>query len=264
MPSAVTEAAESESAPGMPAEGVRTVVTLFLLFHLFAVGLGIMTSDYGGPGLLRDIVARTPGLGSYIAQFRFDRSYDYHLMNDQPLDWDHRLEATVKYADGHADPPIVLPDPTIWPSERQQRYQRLAWHIAMFAALASDEDSDAAELNAQRKMELPKSIGGGLLKQHPGATSVSLRCIYHAGINRIVFLTSTDTRERDPDDSRYFATDVDGTIVLDHDQPTYFENLPIAEVSPVHIAQPVKSRSNAVGQPTTSDSQSRGSSAGSK
>src|SRR5947199_9752291 len=84
MPPTDPNASDLASAPGMPTEGVRTAVTLFLLFHLFAVGLGIMTSDYGAPAFLRDIELKTPGLGSYIAQFRFDRSYDYHLMNDQP------------------------------------------------------------------------------------------------------------------------------------------------------------------------------------
>jgi hypothetical protein len=254
MPPAVNASPETASPAVMPSEGVRTIVSLLLFLHLFALGLGIMTSDYGSSDLLRDIKEKTPGLESYLTQFRFDRSYDYHLMNDSQLDWDHRLEATVRYADGHTDKPIVLPEPGIWPSERRQRYQRLAWYVAMFALRAADED--AKEIDTQRKMELPKAIGGGLLRQHPDAESVSLRCIYHLAIIRELFLNSTDSHERDPNDSRYFLTDVDGMVVMDHGQPTYFENLPIAEVSPVRRAAPEKPKSSAPASapPATSDS----------
>jgi hypothetical protein len=207
---------------------------LLLIVHLFAVGMAVMTDgDFGTAraALLGSIKQQTPGLGPYLAQFWLDRGYDYHLMNDLPLDWDHRLEATVKYANGRADPPIVIPEPSTWPSERVQREQQLARTVAVYAARATA--TEAEEIDTQRKTQLLEGIGGQLIRQHHDATSVSLRCVYHQGIS-LTELDSDDPRERNPFDARYFGVAIDGVVVLDHDRPTFFENLPAAETSPAH------------------------------
>ncbi|HEV3418036.1 MAG TPA: hypothetical protein VG056_14515, partial [Pirellulales bacterium] len=113
----------------MPGQQVRTIVTLLLLLHLFAVWLAIMTSsESGASSLLRDIKEVPRFIEAYLTQFWLDRGYDYYLMNDQ--NWDFHLEATVKYADGHSEGPILLPEPDLWLGERRQRYQQLAGFVA--------------------------------------------------------------------------------------------------------------------------------------
>jgi hypothetical protein len=246
MPSA-NEAAEPASPPGIPSEGVRTVVSLLLFIHIFVVWLAIMTSsESGGPQLLRDI--KETGLDSYLTQFWLDRGYDYYLMNDQ--NWDFRLEATVNYADGHSDSPVLLPEANLWPRERRERYQELAGLVAQNIARAAGPD--AREIDVERKSLLPKSIGGSLLRQHPGAESVSLKCIFHRGISREE-LRSENPKDNDPFNPQFFTTTSDMSIVMDHDEPTVFENLTPLEVSPVRRsneqtskqAAPSSSRPNA-------------------
>jgi hypothetical protein len=83
-----------------------------------------------------------------------------------------------------------------------------------------------------RKSLLPEAIGASLIRQHPGAESVSLQCIYHRGISREE-LHSENAKDNDPNNPQYFTTVGDMSIVMDRGQPTVFENLPAAEVSPV-------------------------------
>ncbi len=239
MPSAVNDPSESVSSARMPSEGIRTVVSLLLFVHIFVVFLAVMTSsDSGAADFLRDMKERT-GLDSYLTQLWLDRGYDYYLMNDQ--NWDFHLEATVHYADGHADDPLVLPEPKLAP-ERRQRYQQLAGLVAQNIARAASPD--AREIDAERKSLLPQSIGGALLQQHPGAESVGIKCIFHRGISRDE-LRSENPKDNDPFNPQYFTTSSDLSIVMDHGTPTVFENLTPLEVSPVHRSTAAKSNAAA-------------------
>jgi hypothetical protein len=243
---------ETANPSSGPSQNVRTIVSLLLFVHLFAVGMAVMTDgDFGTAraALLSNIKQQTPGLAPYLAQFCLDRGYDYHLMNDLPLDWDHRLVATVKYANGRADPPIVIPEPTTWPSERVQRDQQLARTVAVYATRASA--GEAEEVDTRRKSQILEAIGGGLIRQHPGATSVALRCVYHQGIS-LTELDSEDTHERNPFDARYYGAAIDGNVVLDHDRPTFFENLPAAETSPARPRAEVKPKQGPLTSPASS------------
>jgi hypothetical protein len=240
---------ETVAAPGMPSEPVRTIVTLLLFIHLFAVGLAIMTSsESGASALLRDIKERTPLLEPYLTQLWLDRGYDYYLMNDQ--NWDFQLEATVKFADGHVEGPMVFPDPNLWSGERRQRYQQLAGFMGNYIARASAPEASA--LDGERKLLLPEAIGGGLLRQNPNAETASLKCIFHRGISREE-LRSENPKDRDPYGPQYFMAVGDMTIVLDRGRPTVFENMPAVEVSPVRRPSQVK--------PATPASSSSGSTA---
>jgi hypothetical protein len=224
-----TPDSDAAAAPGMPSEAVRTIVTLLLFIHLFAVGLAIMTSSESGASvLLRDIKERTPFLEPYLTQLWLDHGYDYYLMNDQ--NWDFRLEATVRYGDGHVGAPMILPDPDLWSGERRQRYQQLAGFMGNYIARATAPEASA--LDGERKLLLPEAIGGGFLRSNPKAESVSLKCVFHRGISREE-LRSENPRDRDPEGPQYFTSVGDMTIVLDRGKPTVFENLPSLEVSPV-------------------------------
>jgi hypothetical protein len=94
--------------------------------------------------------------------------------------------------------------------------------------------SEADAVDSETKLLLPQSIGAGLIGAHPGAETVSFKCVVHQGISREA-LQSSDPRERDPSNSRYFVAIPNGnpTVLLDHGRPTVFEGLPAAEVSPI-------------------------------
>jgi hypothetical protein len=251
MPLANNDPSESASSPGIPSEGIRTIVSLLLFVHMFVVVLAVLTSsDSGSAEFLRDMKEKT-GLDSYLTQFWLDRGYDYYLMNDQ--NWDFRLEATVHYADGHADDPILLPEPNLSP-ERRQRYQQLAGLVAQNIARAASPD--AREIDAERKSLLPQSIGGALLQQHPGAETVGVKCIFHRGISREE-LRSENLKDNDPFNPQYFTTSSDLSIVMDHGTPTVFENLTPLEVSPVHRSTAAKSNAS-VSPPSSSKGPAEG------
>jgi len=79
---------------------------------------------------------------------------------------------------------------------------------------------------------LPGAIGAGLLRQHPGANSVALKCIFHRAIRRDELLGG-DAKERNPNDAQYFETVSDVTVLLVDGRPEIFENQPLLEVAPL-------------------------------
>ena len=134
----------------MPGPEVRGIVSLLLIVHIlvFAVPLAMLTStDSGTSRLLRDVKYNTPLVDAYLTQLWLDHGYDYHLMNDLPLDQDHHLEATIHYADGKQES-ITLPAAGIWPRERRDRYARIAWSVDYFVGRAAADD--ASEIDTQR------------------------------------------------------------------------------------------------------------------
>ena len=219
----------------MPGQTPRTIVSLLLFIHLFAVSLAMATdTDSGQSKLLRDIKRRTPGVEDYLAQFCLDRGYDYHLMNDLPLDWEHHLEATIYFADGKSKM-VSFPPSGIWPSERRQRYAQMAWNLDSFTMFAGSSDPDTAENGTRDKGLLAGAVGGALLRQYAkeGASRVDVKCVYHLGISPTQ-LVSGDLKERDPEDAQYFKTAANVSVVLDErGQPQTMDVLPALEVSPL-------------------------------
>jgi hypothetical protein len=229
------DSAASPEPPGMPSQTVRSIVSLLLFIHLFAVGLAIATDTDSGPSkLLRDIKERTPGLDNYLRQFALDRGYDYHLMNNEPLDFDHHLEATIYFADGKTKT-MIFPPPGIWPGERRQRYAQMAWKMDMFSVLANSLDPSVAENGARGKSLLPGSIGGALLRRYAseGAQRVAVKCVCHLGVSPEQ-VRRGDPKEKDPNDAQYFKTVADVSVVLDEEgQPQTMDVSPALEVSPL-------------------------------
>ncbi len=243
-----------KAQPGkLPRQEVRGIVSLLIIVHLFFVFLAMLTStDSGASPLLRDIKEYTPGAEPYLTQLWLDRGYDYHLMNDQPLDWDHHLEATIRDKDNKLES-LTLPAADMWPSERRDRWARLAWFVDYFVIRATGDAPLA--IDVFRKNLLSGSIGAGLIHQHPGAYSVSLRCYYHRGISRTE-MADPDVHVRDPNDSRYMEKVSDVSVVITADgRPQTFDNLPSLEVSPLRTHADATatpgSKSEKVEQPAT-------------
>lgn len=231
--------------PRLPSELFRTVASLLIFVHLFGLAICLATgTDSGAASLLQMIKIRTPYLENYLVQLWLDHGYDYHLMNEQPqgLDWDHRVIAKINYADGKTEK-LTIPAADMWPGDRRERHQRLAWYVGWYVDRATADN--ATTLDADRKLRVPASIGAGLIRQRQteGATSVDIGCDFHNGILREA-LRSQNPSESDPMDPRYFISvaaskdpnpsPLNVHVWLDADgRPLTFESLPKGETSPV-------------------------------
>ncbi len=236
--------------------------------------LALTTStDFDPPVLLRAIKTRTPLMENYLVQFWLDHGYDYHLMDDLPqgYDWDHQVTASVHYAAGKTEK-LSIPPLDMGPGDRRERYQRLAWYVGWYVDRANAEQ--ATDLEAQRKLSLPASIGGGLLLQKAadGAKSVEIGCVFHQGLSREL-LAPNDAADKDtaikvpadPMAAKYFTPVPDSAdpnpkplnvlVKLGVDgRPVPFAPLPVGETSPVR--KPSAARANGA---TTAPAREKGS-----
>ena len=87
----MTASSSPASAPGDSADGpsstVRLFVTLFFLWHPFAVGLAMLTDTAAAPSRLpTDIKMRAPLVAAYLRTLWMDVAYDFRPTNGQPAD----------------------------------------------------------------------------------------------------------------------------------------------------------------------------------
>ncbi len=235
--SAPSDPTSDTMPPGSPSQQVRTIVTLLLLFHLFAIGLAIMTgSESGASQLLGNIKLRTPGLDPYLTQLWLDHGYDYGLTSEEAWDRDIHLEVTVNYLDGHKELIIWPPLSGMWPSERRQRYEQLATFLAKNFMIASNEErypADDVAAAVERKHLLARSVGAAYFGEHPGeVASVTVRASAHRG--QIVEELSTSEHPPEPGDKNFYQMLAEMSVVLDgHGRPVSVDIPPVLEVAPL-------------------------------
>jgi hypothetical protein len=227
----------SEATVALPSELFRTIVSLLLFVHLFAVGLAMLSSSEAGSSyLLNRVKVNTPLLQPYLWQMWLDRGYDYRFFAFMPMqdetasyDWDNHLEATLNFADGRQKT-VELPEADIGPSDRRQRLQQMAKFLLMTSKWQDGPDPDECQNNNRHLVG--GSIGAALLRDNPGAKSVLLRWYYHRG------LTGPEVRSNEvptwaPDDSRYFVTIGRMMVTLFDDRTESIDIEPLGEVSPL-------------------------------
>ena len=163
-----------------------------LFIHLFALGL-VFFSNFEGGDWDSDLLRRMKTVvRPYMYALWLDRPYHNHLTYAEPLDFDHYIEAALTRKDA-TEPAIVrLPADDLGIGLRRDRYERLAWHFARRAELATGDEL------------LPLMIGGGLLKQHDAAR-VQVRCFRERPLffDEVRAGTATETP-----DERLYAADV--------------------------------------------------------
>ena len=135
MPSQVVpnpQLAETNS-PAPLSDGARTVISLLLFVHLFAIGLAFWGNFDGAefdpkPGLIPRMQAV---VRPYLYPLWLDRPFQYHLTFGAPLDFNHFLEVAITSSQPASEPSVLqLPDADAGPSLAANRYRRLAWHVA--------------------------------------------------------------------------------------------------------------------------------------
>lgn len=127
-----------------PSETTRTVLSLCLFAHLFAVGSSL--AAYSPSGLQERLwnvfspYVQTLGFG--VEYFNYFRRF--HLTHNSPADDIHSIELSWETADGHMES-TVIPNPDLH-GDRYRREQLLAYTAATLAE------------NDQRKAIIPEAI----------------------------------------------------------------------------------------------------------
>jgi hypothetical protein len=147
-------------------EGARTLVTLLLFVHLFALAITVLA--HAGPSeLTNQIRERVPLLQPYMRRLWMDHAYTYsdyvNPRQDVRLDTQYALEVEYEYSDGTTRR-IELPDRTVGIATRRRRYQTLARNLA--AVVGDDREAEYASM-----------VAGGLLAEDPSAVSLRLACV---------------------------------------------------------------------------------------
>jgi hypothetical protein len=119
--------ADASPTPTFPAEGMRTLLSLLLFAHFFALGSGILSN--GTASRLELLARRAKVLTGYLQILGLDASYQFHLTYGDASDFDHFVTAEFSTTDGQTAT-RTLPALGVFPGHRYRRLERLARAIA--------------------------------------------------------------------------------------------------------------------------------------
>ena len=172
----------------MPGETVRTLVTLWLLFHLFCVALALSNNpNFERQSRLISAIKATPGVDQYMHGLWLDVPYCYrYTWGQQPQDADHALEVEALDADGKSIDTRQFPVPGAH-GEVAERYQALA--RAMAIPLYNEGNNGV----------FAEKIGGAILEQ-TGAKEVKFRIRRHRPLS-MDDAKGADPAMRDPENA---------------------------------------------------------------
>lgn len=207
-------ATSNDPAAHVP-QGPRTLISLLLFVHMFALGLVFFSNFEGGDwdsvllGRMKSVVR------PYLYPLWLDRPYHYHLTYGHELDFDHYIDVALVAPASSEESIVRLPDDSLGIGPRRERYERLAWHFAR-------------GLEAQPQAELlPLAIGGALVKQHDAARG-QVRLFR----KRPLFLDDVLAgAQRTTPDERLYAADV--FFLSGYDQPQLNKIGEARDVAPV-------------------------------
>lgn len=184
-------ASNSSPVTAPPGESTRTVVSLLLFLHFFAVGVGV-TSNWV-PSMLEAALRRVPFVTPYLGWLNFDRSYisQFTLTDGDPIDTVHTIECDLRQPDGSTKQ-VVLGETARYPQSARS-YHRLATAAAGMVG------------NQELESRLPQAAAAYLVDTYPDMKVTSIRCRRQLLLNSVE-VGSSDPRVRDPNDSRLFQT----------------------------------------------------------
>jgi hypothetical protein len=201
----MSQASRASHAPGpspaLPDPIVRTVVTLLLVFHLFALGVAALSSsgNVEATSPLALGLRRIPA--AYLQLLDMDLNYKFYLTYGDIFDVDQQIELDLTLPDGSMRA-VAFPEPGIWPRIREQRYQTLASRVG--GAIGNDAES-----------LLPQAISGSYMAPW-GATKATFRCRGHFVLNMENVL-SPDMTVADPYDAGRYRTLYEAQVVRSDD-----------------------------------------------
>lgn len=175
----------------LPSQGVRTVVTLLLLWHLFALAVAI-GSNFGVESELRMALRQVPLVEPYLQLLDMDIAFDVRWTDGSETDQDHTLIVEAPAAAGAEPQRILLPPDDLFPGQRRRRYQMLAYHLAEQAQQENDALVSA----------IPQAVGGKWLAEL-GAKELTLRCRAHS-VQTALDASAADPARSNPKADRYY------------------------------------------------------------
>lgn len=204
-----TSRATSAPAPAasLPSTSIRTFVSLWLIFHLFALGVAAFSSSGNDQAASPLALGLRPIPARYLQLLDMDLNYKFYLTYGEVFDVDQVVELDMTLPDGTVQQ-RVIPEPDVWPRLREQRYQTLA------ASVSGAIGNDAVE------PLLPQTLAGAWMAP-VHATKATFRARAHRVLNMENAL-SPDMSVADPYDARRYFTlyeaqivrSVDGTVSL--------------------------------------------------
>ena len=109
--------------------GVRSFVSVVIFFHLFAICLALLACNSVRVGAYSALLAGTNYVMSpYLSTLFLDSRHDDFIISEEEFDADHRIDAELKFADGHMETKQLGKDLPL--PEQRQRYVCLANKIA--------------------------------------------------------------------------------------------------------------------------------------
>ena len=116
----------------------QSVATPLLILHLFCLALAVLSNGGGGVSRVGYALRKIPLAPAYLKLLAMDLGYDFELGGAEPQNAAHHLEVARP---GEAAPVAQLPADDVSWRIRRQRYQQLAFHVAQFDDVFS-ENSD--------------------------------------------------------------------------------------------------------------------------
>lgn len=203
-----TNEPEAAVDPRWPSQGIRTVASLALFIHLFAVGIAMTsrattidteTGPAGSELLTR--VRGVPLLMQYLQLLELDESYNFAWTQGGPMDAGNSIEVDLEYVDQDAGPRTVrIPQDLYWPPLRAERHRNLTLTAA---ALVGNENQENI---------IPQAIAERLIA-NLGAASGTIRIVRHYPQSPLES-ASLDTAVADPFNARYYDTIYEARILV--------------------------------------------------
>ncbi|MEK6247703.1 MAG: hypothetical protein N2C12_05945 [Planctomycetales bacterium] len=195
----------AETLPETPSAGVRTVITLLLFFHLFAVSAAI-AANFGARSGLRQELGTL--VRPYLRTLFLDQGYDYALIYYNNTDLDHNCQVVLnppKDWSGDTEfegmETIEMMPEGVWPGMRRRRYLMLALNLSQLV------DGN------QREAPLVTSIANSMLaEQGIDNGAHRFRCRFQ-DVQVMVSLDETTPSQRDPNDPSWFRTTYQADLV---------------------------------------------------
>jgi hypothetical protein len=178
----------------LPSQGVRTLVSLLLFAHLFALLAAMLSNpqDRMSSRLLNKL-GNVPFLSAYTEALWMESAYDffYTYGNNEfviALGTDHQIEADLSFADGRTET-LHIPDDSRFPRLSYQRVQNMC--------------NNAARMVGQQGAEaiVPAAVAEGILRA-TGADAVTLR-LKRRLMQTMDLVSSSSSAARNPYDRRY-------------------------------------------------------------
>ncbi len=210
---------KDSGSPGIPSQGVRTLITLLLFFHFFALFAGV-AGNFGARSGLRRELRESPGIQPYLRTLWMDTGYDFGLIYNNPYDFDHTCQielnpATTENEQGENEQAgseqiertfVDLMPEGIWDGMRQRRYLALAQKLRLHLG----DNNEEADLVA--------ALAGGMLRKANVENGTHLfRCLIQQTQDR-VGLDEIAPEMRDPEHEDWFATFYEADLILDQNR----------------------------------------------